>query len=242
MISAWLPNFTFYCKTSGENIVCTSWLIKSCHHQWDVCDGRRVVFMLFGSSVNLSDPLTTLDTPPRSSKIVCSSATNFLQSSSIYFFPPAFVPTPLRDHFLCFCSLKMPPEIMSECSKQLGLMPPYFSDKTGEGEVFPLKSSETPWRQLPILSSCGLWARVCVCESGFTRGATKPCLGRKCRRREGITLAQLTTFERVALILHCWLLKNRSVHPVRLCQASTVRSGKSFWEPLESKHSWRSRH
>lgn len=64
--------------------------------------------------------------------------THWLQSnkllSALNFF--AFVPTPLRDNFLHFCSLKMPLEIMSECSKQLRLMLPYFSDKTGKGAVF----------------------------------------------------------------------------------------------------------
>lgn len=35
----------------------------------------------------------------------------------------------------------MPPEIMSVCSKQLRLMLPYFSDKTGKGAVFFSKTT-----------------------------------------------------------------------------------------------------
>lgn len=53
----------------------------------------------------------------------------------------AFVPTPLRDNFLHFSSLKMSLEIMSECSKQLRLMLPYFSDKTDEGAAFFSKTT-----------------------------------------------------------------------------------------------------
>lgn len=80
-------------------------------------------------------------------KIVSSRAINFQQSSTFFF---AFVPTPLKDHFLCFCSRKMPPEIMSACSKQLRLMLPYFSDKTGKGAAF-LSQKKNAVEMLSIL-------------------------------------------------------------------------------------------
>lgn len=49
----------------------------------------------------------------------------------------------------------MPPEIMSECSKQLRLMLPYFSDKTGKGAVF---FSKTMIRCGETLYTVFLWA------------------------------------------------------------------------------------
>lgn len=48
----------------------------------------------------------------------------------------------------------MPPEIMSECSKRLRLMLPYFSDKTGKGAVF---FSKTMIRCGDALSAVFLW-------------------------------------------------------------------------------------
>ena len=48
----------------------------------------------------------------------------------------------------------MPPEIMSECSKQLRLTLPYFSDKTGEGAVF---CSKTMIRCGDTLTTVFLW-------------------------------------------------------------------------------------
>lgn len=90
--------------------------------------------------------------------------THWLQSNKLLsvlnFF--AFVPTPLRDNFLHFCSLKMPLEIMSECSKQLRLMLPYFSDKTGKGAIFSSKkNTKIQW------STVGYWLFV-GCEFART--------------------------------------------------------------------------
>lgn len=74
----------------------------------------------------------------------------------------------------------MPPEIMSECSKQLRLMLPYFSDKTGKGAVFFF--SKTMIRSGDTLSTVSLW--VCVWVDSLT--AIKRWASVKFRRQEGI--------------------------------------------------------
>lgn len=89
----------------------------------------------------------------------------------------AFVPAPWRDNSSHFCSLKMPLEIMSECSKQLRLTLPYFSDKTGEGaHFFPQNNTD------PLVET--LWIRfLFFLGVVVSRDATKLVLNRNNKKK-----------------------------------------------------------
>lgn len=146
----------------------------------------------------------------------------------------AFVPTPLRDNFLHFSSLKMSLEIMSECSKQLRLMLPYFSDKTDEGAAFFSKTTTSHCWDSP----CCLFGS---CECWFTRGAAKLWLNKVKTRQEGIPSlnwlslkVMFSSFYNSGHLNRCVIqaFSARQSHAVKETQQKRV------WNVVESKQSW----